>query len=66
MLAALLPLMDPVVGIVMTQRNAIIAAIVVVLIVIIAWKFLKLAFKIALVVAAAVAIFLFLKWAGIL
>lgn len=62
---ALLPI-PLLLGIVLTQTQAIIASIVVILIVIIAWKFLKLAFKIALVVAAAVAIFLALRWAGIL
>ena len=50
----------------MTQRNAIIASVILVLIVIIAWKFLKVAFKIALVIAVAIGIFLVLKWAGIL
>ncbi|HUR67684.1 MAG TPA: hypothetical protein VM370_00430 [Candidatus Thermoplasmatota archaeon] len=63
-LASLSPFLAP--AIVMSQRNAIIASIVLVLIVILAWKFLKLAFKIALVVAVAIGIFLVLRWAGIL
>lgn len=46
--------------------SAIIAAIVVVVVVILAWKFLKFAFKIALLVAAAVAIFFLLRFAGVL
>lgn len=53
-------------GIVLTQTQAIIASVVVLLVVLIAWKFLKLAFKIALIVAAAVAIYFALRWAGIL
>lgn len=53
-------------AVVLTQTQAIIAAILVVLVVIIAWKFLKLAFKIALVVAAAVVLFFVLRWAGVL
>lgn len=53
-------------AIVLTQTQAIIASIVVVLVVLIAWKFLKLAFRIALVIAAAVVIFLALRWANVL
>lgn len=53
-------------GVVLTQTQAILASIVVVLVVIIAWKFLKLAFRIALVVVAAIAIYFALNWAGIL
>ena len=45
---------------------AIVAAIVVIVVVILAWKFLKFAFKIALLVAAAIAIFLLLRSAGVL
>lgn len=40
--------------------------VLVVLAVIIAWKFLKLMFRVALIVAAAVVIFLVLKNAGLL
>ena len=53
-----------VVAVVLSQTQAIIAAILVVVVVIIAWKFLKFAFRIALVVAAAVALFFLLRWAG--
>lgn len=66
---ALLPLLATlplVLGQVLSTNQAVIASIVVVLVVLIAWKFLKLAFKIALVVAAAIAIYLALSWAGIL
>lgn len=49
----------------LSQRNAIIASIIVVILVVIAWKFLKFAFKIGLVILAAVLIFLALKNAGI-
>lgn len=55
-----------VLGVVLTQTQAIIASIVVVVIVLLAWKFLKLAFKVALILVAAVAIFFALRWAGIL
>lgn len=60
--------MDPILvpAVVLTQTQAIIAAVLVVLAVILAWKFLKLAFKIALVIAAAVALFFLLRLAGIL
>lgn len=44
----------------------IVVLVLVVLAVIIAWKFLKLAFRIALVVGAAVVIFLVLRNAGYL
>lgn len=53
-------------AIVLSQTQAIIAAILVIVVVVIAWKFLKFAFRIALVVAAAVVLFFVLKWAGIL
>jgi len=53
-------------GIVLTQTQAIIASVVVILIVLVAWKFLKLAFKIGLIAVAAIAIFFALRWAGIL
>lgn len=53
-------------AVVLSQTQAIIAAVLVVLVVIIAWKFLKLAFKIAIVVAAAVVLFFVLRFAGIL
>ena len=51
---------------VLATTPPIIAAIVVVIVVILAWKFLKFAFKIALLVAAAVAIFFILRAAGVL
>lgn len=63
-LAQLLPLvlaLEP-----MSPGAAIIASVVVILVVLIAWKFLKLAFKIALVVAAAIAIYFALSRAGII
>lgn len=56
----------PILAVVLTQTQAILAAIGVVLVVILAWKFLKFAFRIALVIAAAVALFLVLRWAGVL
>lgn len=55
-----------VLGVVLSQTQAIFAAIAVVVVVILAWKFLKFAFRIALIVAAAIAIFFVLRWAGIL
>lgn len=64
---ALLPLPLPVLlGIVLTQTQAIIASVIVVVIVLVAWKFLKFAFKIGLIIVAAIAIFFALRWAGIL
>lgn len=45
---------------------AIVAAIVVVVVVILLWKFLKFAFKIGVLVAAAVLLYFILKWAGVL
>lgn len=56
----------PILAVVLTQTQAILAAIGVVLVVILAWKFLKFAFRIALVITAAVALFLVLRWAGVL
>lgn len=53
-------------ALVLEPTHAIIASVVVVALVIIAWKFLKFAFKIALVIAAAVALFFLLRWGGIL
>lgn len=50
----------------MSPRNALIAAVLVVLLVLIIWKFVKVAFKIALVVGVAVLIYLGLNQAGIL
>lgn len=64
--ASLAPFLPPLLAIVLTQTQAIIASVIVILVVLLAWKFLKLAFKIALVVGAAVAIYFALKWAGIL
>ena len=51
---------------VLSPTMAIVAAIGVVLVVIIAWKFLKLAFRIALIVAAAAVVYFVLKNAGVL
>jgi hypothetical protein len=45
---------------------AIVAAIAVVVGVLILWKFLKFAFKIAVLVAAAVLLYFILAWAGVL
>lgn len=53
-------------AVVLSQTQAIIAAILVVVVVIIAWKFLKFAFRIALIVAAAVVLFFVLRWANVL
>jgi hypothetical protein len=53
-------------AIVLSQTQAIIAAILVVVAVIIAWKFLKFAFRIALIVAAAVVLFFVLRAANVL
>lgn len=61
-LASLLPTL----AVTLSRNQAIVASVVVILVVIIAWKFLKLAFKIALVVVAAILIYLALQWAGIL
>lgn len=66
MLPALLASLLPTLAVVLSRNQAIIASVVVILIVIIAWKFLKLAFKIALVVVAAILIYMALNWAGIL
>lgn len=59
----LLPLL---LGVVLGETQAIVAAVVVVIIVLLAWKFLKFAFRVALIIAAAIAIFLVLRWANIL
>lgn len=45
---------------------AIVAAVAVVIGVLLAWKFLKFAFKIGVLVAAAVLLYFILKWAGVL
>ena len=45
---------------------AIVAAIAVVIVVLLLWKFLKFAFKIGVLVAAAVLLFFILRWAGVL
>jgi hypothetical protein len=52
-------------AIVLSKTQAIWAAIGVVVLVVIAWKFLKFAFKIGIVVAAAILIFMALRWAAI-
>lgn len=62
LLATILPSL----AVTLSRNQAIVASILVVLVVLIAWKFLKLAFKIALVVVAAILIFLALRWASIL
>lgn len=51
---------------VLSPTMAIVVAVLVVLGVIIAWKFLKLAFKIGLLLVAAIAVYFLLQWAGIL
>lgn len=66
MLPLLTLLASPLLAVVLGRTQAIVAAILVVVIVVIAWKFLKFAFRLALIVAAAVAIFLVLRWAGVL
>lgn len=53
-------------AVVLTPTQAIIASILVVVAVILAWKFLKFAFRIALVVGAAVVLFFVLRWADLL
>ena len=53
-------------SVVMNSTWAIVAAIGIILVIIIAWKFLKLAFKIAMLVVAAVLIYMLLRWAGVL
>jgi hypothetical protein len=59
--------MDPLLALApMSPRNALIAAILVVVLVIIIWKFIKGAFKIAIVVGVAVLIYLGLNQAGII
>lgn len=63
LLALPLPL---VLGIVLTKTQAIIASVVLILVILLAWKFLKLAFKIALVAIVAIGIYFALRWAGIL
>ena len=45
---------------------AIVAAIAVVVVVLLLWKFLKFAFKIAVLVAAAILLYFILRWAGVL
>lgn len=51
---------------VLSSTMAIVAAIAVVIGVIILWKFLKFAFKIAVLVGAAVLLYFLLNWAGVL
>ena len=53
-------------AVVLTKTQAIWAAIAVVVIVILAWKFLKFAFKIGILVVAAVLLYLALHAAGII
>lgn len=50
---------------VLSRTQAIVAAIIVVVLVLIAWKFLKFAFKVAIIVVAAVLIYLAIHAAGI-
>lgn len=66
LLAAVLSSLPVVLGVVLEGWQAIAAAVAVVVVVIIAWKFLKFAFRIALIIAAAVAIYFLLKWANVL
>ena len=49
---------------VLSPTQAIVAAIVVVVLVILAWKFVKFAFRIAILVAAAVVVYFIAKSAG--
>ena len=59
--------MDPLLALApMSPRNALIAAVLVVILVVIAWKFIKGAFKIAIVVGIAILIYLGLNQAGII
>ena len=58
-------LLTPIVIAALSRTQAIWAAVGLVLVVIIAWKFLKLAFKIALIVAVAVGIYFALRSAGV-
>lgn len=65
--ASLLPLLAALplfLAVVLEGWQAIAAAVAVVVVVIIAWKFLKFAFRIALIIAAAIALFFVLRWAG--
>ncbi|GEM_PF-3746264 len=50
---------------VLSRTQAIVAAVIVVVLVLLAWKFLKFAFKVAIIVAAAVLIYLAIHAAGI-
>lgn len=50
----------------LTPTQAIAASVVIVIGVIVAWKFLKFAFKIGLLLVAAIGIFFALRWAGFL
>ncbi|HWH09335.1 MAG TPA: hypothetical protein VNX21_09050 [Candidatus Thermoplasmatota archaeon] len=51
---------------VLSGTMAVVAAVAVVIVVLLLWKFLKFAFKIAVLVAAAVLLYLILRWAGVL
>ena len=51
---------------VLTGTTAILAAIAVVVVVILAWKFLKFAFRIGLIIVAAAILFILLRRAGYL
>ena len=53
-------------GPVLAGPGAIIAAIAVVIGIILLWKVLKFAFKLALIVAAAALLYFGLKWSGVL
>lgn len=48
----------------MVEWSAVGLAVAVVVAVILAWKFLKFAFKIGVIIAAAVLIFFIARWAG--
>jgi hypothetical protein len=59
--------MDPILALApMSPRNALIAAALVVILVVLIWKFIKGAFKIAIIVGVAVLIYLGLNQAGII
>lgn len=60
------PLLAPVLALVLSQTAALVVSAVVVLAVILLWKMLKLAFRIALIAAAGFAVYLALRYAGVL
>lgn len=66
MFHTVLPGLSALAQMVLSRNQAIVASVIVILVVLIAWKFLKLAFRIALVVVAAIAIYFALNRAGVL